>query len=223
MNQVSSTSPEARRYEQLCSTKAGYNCYPQSQSATLTIMTAARNIASSSSSVLGRRVNARSAARTLRGLPSNPTTARHSSSAPSATLLASSAYTNPTTTAATTSQGTPPLPAHHRDTLTSLLRVDHSGEIAANTIYSAQARVFQHIKNDPQSTKLTLEMWESEKKHLKVAEMLLRQHGVRPSLLNPVWGAMGSLLGGVTALMGKEAAMACTEAVETVIGEHYDE
>jgi ubiquinone biosynthesis monooxygenase Coq7 len=23
--------------------------------------------------------------------------------------------------------------------------------------------------------------------------------------------------------MGKEAAMACTEAVETVIGEHYDE
>ena len=26
-----------------------------------------------------------------------------------------------------------------------------------------------------------------------------------------------------TALMGKEAAMACTVAVETVIGEHYDE
>lgn len=68
-----------------------------------------------------------------------------------------------------------------------------------------------------------MEMWENEKKHLKVAEILLKQHAVRPSLLNPVWGALGSLLGGVTALMGREAAMACTEAVETVIGEHYDE
>ena len=34
---------------------------------------------------------------------------------------------------------------------------------------------------------------------------------------------VGFGLGAVTALMGKEAAMACTEAVETVIGEHYDE
>ena len=33
----------------------------------------------------------------------------------------------------------------------------------------------------------------------------------------------GYILGAGTALMGKEAAMACTEAVETVIGEHYNE
>lgn len=101
--------------------------------------------------------------------------------------------------------------------------MDHSGEIAANTIYKAQSAIFQHIKRDPKSTALTLEMWENEKKHLKVAEILLKQHRVRPSLLNPVWGALGSLLGATTALMGREAAMACTEAVETVIGEHYDE
>ena len=30
------------------------------------------------------------------------------------------------------------------------------------------------------------------------------------------------LPGAGTALLGKEAAMACTVAVETVIGEHYD-
>ena len=35
--------------------------------------------------------------------------------------------------------------------------------------------------------------------------------------------AGGFLLGAGTALMSREAAMACTEAVETVIGEHYDE
>lgn len=49
------------------------------------------------------------------------------------------------------------------------------------------------------------------------------QHRVRPTLLWEVARAGGFALGAVTALMGKEAAMACTEAVETVIGEHYDE
>lgn len=151
---------------------------------------------------------------------------RHSSSGPSTSSqqLASEAYTSltplPPNDATST---TPHLPGHHRATLSSLLRVDHSGEIAANTIYQAQSLVFKYIRQDMDSTDLTLDMWENEKKHLKVAEMLLAQHRVRPSALNPVWGALGSLLGATTALMGKEAAMACTEAVETVIGEHYDE
>ena len=49
------------------------------------------------------------------------------------------------------------------------------------------------------------------------------QHHVRPTILWEVAQAAGYGLGVVTALMGKEAAMACTEAVETVIGEHYQE
>lgn len=139
------------------------------------------------------------------------------------TSLASYAYTNPATSASASSAPTPSLPPHQRDTLSSLLRVDHSGEIAANTIYAAQAKVFEVFHRDAAATKLMLEMWDNEKKHLRVAEMLLSQHRVRPSLLNPLWGTLGSILGASTALMGKEAAMACTEAVETVIGEHYDE
>lgn len=49
------------------------------------------------------------------------------------------------------------------------------------------------------------------------------QHRVRPTILTEVARVAGFGLGAATALMGKEAAMACTEAVETVIGEHYDE
>ena len=49
------------------------------------------------------------------------------------------------------------------------------------------------------------------------------QHGVRPTALYPLWQGMAFGLGAATALMGRHAAMACTEAVETVIGEHYDE
>ena len=66
-------------------------------------------------------------------------------------------------------------------------------------------------------------MWDQEKKHLKVMNKMQLQHHVRPTILWEVAQVAGYGLGVVTALMGKEAAMACTEAVETVIGEHYQE
>lgn len=66
-------------------------------------------------------------------------------------------------------------------------------------------------------------MWDQEKRHLLVMDKLRVQHRVRPTILSDVAKAAGYGLGVVTALLGKEAAMACTEAVETVIGEHYDE
>jgi ubiquinone biosynthesis monooxygenase Coq7 len=38
----------------------------------------------------------------------------------------------------------------------------------------------------------------------------------------PLWSVAASFLGWSTAALSTEAAMACTEAVETVIGEHYN-
>lgn len=66
-------------------------------------------------------------------------------------------------------------------------------------------------------------MWDQEKHHLIVMDKLRVQHQVRPTILSDIAKTAGFGLGVATALMGKEAAMACTEAVETVIGEHYDE
>ena len=66
-------------------------------------------------------------------------------------------------------------------------------------------------------------MWDQEKKHLATFDRIIAQHQVRPTLLYPLWKVAGFTLGAGTALMGREAAMACTEAVETVIGEHYAE
>ena len=60
-----------------------------------------------------------------------------------------------------------------------------------------------------------------EAEHLTAFDSLLNQHRVRPTLLAPVWRAAGFALGVGTALMGEKAAHACTEAVETVIEEHY--
>ncbi|KAH9977160.1 ubiquinone biosynthesis protein Coq7 [Lactifluus volemus] len=52
---------------------------------------------------------------------------------------------------------------------------------------------------------------------------LQTQHQVRPTMLWEVAKVACFGLGAVTALMGKGAVMACTEAVETVISEHYDD
>ncbi|PCI45194.1 MAG: hypothetical protein COB49_10280 [Alphaproteobacteria bacterium] len=49
----------------------------------------------------------------------------------------------------------------------------------------------------------------------------MRDRGARPSLLTPLWHVAGFALGAGTALLGEKAAMTCTEAVETVIDDHY--
>ncbi|SPO32147.1 related to Ubiquinone biosynthesis protein COQ6 and COQ7 [Ustilago trichophora] len=144
--------------------------------------------------------------------------------------LASDAYTTTTSSASPTSSSaattsTPTLTSltpSQRRALQDMLRVDHSGEIAANTIYQGQADMFGAL-GDVKNRDLSIEMWATEKKHLQVMRALLRQHNVRPSLLLPVWSVAGRVLGGVTALLGPRSAMACTEAVESVIGEHYDD
>ena len=58
--------------------------------------------------------------------------------------------------------------------------------------------------------------------HFRIFNELLAKHRIRPSAMYPVWQAASTVLGWTTGMMGKEAAMACTEAVETEIGNHYN-
>ena len=66
-------------------------------------------------------------------------------------------------------------------------------------------------------------MKEQEQHHLDTFENLLNDHEARPSVMSPLWNGAGFMLGAVTAAMGPKAAMACTIAVEEVIGEHYQD
>lgn len=65
-------------------------------------------------------------------------------------------------------------------------------------------------------------MYEQEAGHLRTFNNLLAKHRVRPTAMTPLWRAMASGLGWATGVLGREASMACTEAVETEIGEHYN-
>ena len=64
-------------------------------------------------------------------------------------------------------------------------------------------------------------MESQEAEHLARFDRLLTEREVRPTAFAPVWRLAGFALGAGTALLGEKAAHACTEAVETVIEEHY--
>ncbi|EJU05774.1 COQ7-domain-containing protein [Dacryopinax primogenitus] len=149
----------------------------------------------------------------------SPLLVRASRAAATTTTNLSSRYVNLQPSDPSTST-TPHLNAAERSQLGQIIRVDQAGEIAANWIYAGQMAV---LGRDKKTRPLIQEMWDQEKKHLLVMDRLQAQHRVRPTILAPVAQIAGFGLGAVTALMGRDAAMACTEAVETVIGEHYDD
>ena len=104
-----------------------------------------------------------------------------------------------------------------RGDIERFLRVDHAGERAAQQIYRGQLVVLGRTKMGDEIR----HMMAQEVEHLETFDDLLNERQVRPSFLDPIWGAAGFALGVVTAAMGPKAAMACTIAVEEVIGEHY--
>ena len=105
--------------------------------------------------------------------------------------------------------------------LSEMLRVDHAGEYGAVAIYKGQQAVFGKTAKTQKIAKQLAEMESEEQAHLDAFDELLNQHQVRPTAMAPLWNVAGFGLGVVTALMGEKAAHACTEAVETVIEQHY--
>ncbi|KAL9598871.1 MAG: hypothetical protein Q9219_004211 [cf. Caloplaca sp. 3 TL-2023] len=100
------------------------------------------------------------------------------------------------------------------------LRVNQAGELAATLIYTAQTppllRTHPHLRSTMQH------MYAQEAGHFSAFNALLAKHRVRPTAMYPLWTAAATALGWGTAMLGREAAMACTEAVETEIGAHYN-
>jgi ubiquinone biosynthesis monooxygenase Coq7 len=109
-------------------------------------------------------------------------------------------------------------PGDRRADTDSMLRVDQAGEYGATRIYAGQLAVLR--ANCPEA-KLIARMAAQEERHLNRFNALMAGRRVRPTALQPVWNVAGFALGAVTALMSEKAALACTDAVETVIDRHY--
>lgn len=98
-----------------------------------------------------------------------------------------------------------------------MIRVDHAGEFGATRIYEGQLAVLQGTEAEAPIR----EMAEQEQRHLDGFNKVIADRQVRPTALSPLWHVAGFALGAGTALLGPKAAMACTQAVEEVIDDHY--
>lgn len=101
-----------------------------------------------------------------------------------------------------------------------MLRVDQAGEFGATRIYAGQLAVMGD--RGPHSAEIHA-MAAQEEDHRARFDAMIAERGVRPTVLQPLWSVAGFALGAATALIGPEAAMACTAAIETEIDRHYSE
>ena len=111
-------------------------------------------------------------------------------------------------------------PGDRRPDPASMLRVDQAGEYGATRIYAGQLAV---LRRNSANSKLIQRMAAQERRHLARFDSLMAERRVRPTALQPLWNVAGFALGAVTALISEEAALACTEAVETEIDGHYQQ
>lgn len=100
------------------------------------------------------------------------------------------------------------------------LRVNQAGELAATIIYKAQTTPL--VNAHPNLRPLIKHMYDQENGHFQTFNKLIARHRIRPTIMYPVWKLAAAFLGWGTAVMGRETAMACTEAIETEIGNHYN-
>ncbi|HTR85504.1 MAG TPA: demethoxyubiquinone hydroxylase family protein [Reyranella sp.] len=120
------------------------------------------------------------------------------------------------------SLGVNPGDPDRREIVERVIRVDQAGEFGAVRIYEGQLAAMRwRGKSNTIAARKIAAMARAEREHNKVFDRLLSERRVRPTILSPLWGVAGFALGAATALLGDEAAMACTVAIEETIDEHY--
>jgi ubiquinone biosynthesis monooxygenase Coq7 len=101
----------------------------------------------------------------------------------------------------------------------ALMRVTHSGELAAQALYHGQAL----IARSAATRALLDEAARAENDHLAWCETRLAELGARPSLLNPLWYAGSFAIGALAALAGDQASLGFVVETERQVEGHLDE
>jgi ubiquinone biosynthesis monooxygenase Coq7 len=103
-----------------------------------------------------------------------------------------------------------------------LMRVNHTGEVCAQALYSGQAAVARHSNTREQLLQAAAE----ETDHLAWCANRLDALHSRPSLLNPIWYAGSFALGAIAALISDKVSLGFVveteRQVEAHLGEHLE-
>ena len=108
------------------------------------------------------------------------------------------------------------LEPHERQQAAGLMRVNHTGEVCAQALYSAQALVAR----DPVIRARYDRAAREEEDHLAWTQTRLAEMGDRPSLLNPLWYAGSFAIGLVAGIAGDRANLGFVVETERQVEEH---
>jgi ubiquinone biosynthesis monooxygenase Coq7 len=100
-----------------------------------------------------------------------------------------------------------------------LMRVNHSGEVAAQALYNGQALTAKlpHVRVAMQQAA------REEQDHLAWCETRLKELDSHTSLLNPLWYAMSFGIGAIAGLAGDKYSLGFVAETERQVGMHLDE
>lgn len=104
--------------------------------------------------------------------------------------------------------------------LRDILRVDHAGEAGAIRIYRAQIAGARRVA--PDLVPMLEAALADEIGHLDGFREQMQARGIVPCNLLGLWWTGGAMLGWVTSLLGRDAILTCTEAVERTVHRHMD-
>jgi len=110
----------------------------------------------------------------------------------------------------------PSLSEHERRRAAALMRVNHTGEVCAQALYSAQAMVAR----DPSVEARFASAAREEEEHLAWTQRRLAELSDRTSLLNPVWYAGSFVIGAVAGLVGDRVNLGFVVETERQVEEH---
>lgn len=102
-----------------------------------------------------------------------------------------------------------------------ILRVNHGGETGAILIYRMQLAVARH--RAPDLIPFLQQALADERSHQARFRALMPERASKPCRLMALWTIGGGLLGLASALLGREAILACTEAVERTVHRHLED
>ncbi len=115
--------------------------------------------------------------------------------------------------------GEPELKRAERLESRRLMRVNHSGEIAAQALYRGQAITAR----DPAVVEAMRSAAAEEGDHLAWCEQRLRELGGAPSLLNPLWYAGSLAIGAVAGAFGDRTSLGFISETERQVESHLDD
>ena len=98
----------------------------------------------------------------------------------------------------------------------ALMRVNHTGEVCAQALYSAQAAVAR----DPAVAARFAKAAREEEDHLAWTQSRLAELEDRPSLLNPIWYAGSFAIGAVAGMIGDHVNLGFVVETERQVEEH---